>query len=84
MAERNAIKSLSNDKSIIIKEAYKGGTVVITDRKHYKTMAETLLLIKEYYQELSADPQKSNKIKIKSLLSKYKDCLTEKRNGLLS
>ena len=48
------------------------------DREHYKTMAKTLLLDEKYYQELSADPQKSDKIKYKSLLSKYKDCLTEK------
>ena len=48
------------------------------DRGHYKTMVETLLLDKEYYQELTADPQKSDKIKYKRLLNKYKDCLTEK------
>ena len=48
--------------------------VVIMDRGHYKTMVETLLLDTEYYQELSADPQKSDKIKYKRLLNKYKDC----------
>ena len=83
LAERNAIKSLSNDESIIIKEADKEGEVVIMDREHYKTMAETLLLDEEYYQELSADPQKSDKIKYKSLLSKYLDCLTEKEMDCL-
>ena len=49
------------------------------DREHYKTMAVTLLLDEEYYQEL----QKSDKRKYKSLLSKYKDCLTEKEMDYL-
>ena len=71
MAERNAVKLLSNDESFIIKEADKGGAVVIMDREHYKTMAETLLLDEEYYQELSADPQKSDKIKFSQILRHF-------------
>ena len=84
LAERNAIKSVANDESIIIKEADKGGAVVIMDREHYKTMAETLLMDEEYYQELSADPQKSDEIKYKKFLKQIRRLFNRKRNGLLS
>ena len=67
LAERNAKKS-----SAVIKEVDKGWAVVIMDREHYKIMDEILLLDKQYYQELSAGPQKSDKIRYKRLLIKYK------------
>lgn len=36
LAERNAIKSLANDKSVVIKEADQGGAIINMDRGHYK------------------------------------------------
>lgn len=83
LAERNAIKSLTNDKSVVIKEADKGGAVVIMDSEHHKTMIKRVLLDEEYYQEISVDPQKSDRIKYKRFLNKYKDCLTEKEMDYL-
>ena len=47
LAGRMAIKSLANDKSVVIKEADIGGSVVSMDRGHYKTIVETLILDKE-------------------------------------
>ena len=41
-SEANAIKSLQNDHTIIIKEADKGGATVIMDREHYLEMVETI------------------------------------------
>ena len=58
LAERNAIKSLANDQSIIIKEADKGGAVVIMDREHYKEIVENMFSDKKYYEKLDTDPQK--------------------------
>ena len=49
LAERNAIKSLANDQSIIFKEADKGGAVVIMDRERYKEKVEHMLSEKKYY-----------------------------------
>ena len=58
-AERNAIKSLANDQSIIIKEADTGGAVVIMDRERYIEKVEHMLSDKKkYYEKLDTDPQK--------------------------
>ena len=57
LAERKAIKSLANDKSVVIIEADKGGAVVIMDRGHYKTMVESR---KENPQKLTQLSSKSH------------------------
>ena len=51
MAERNAIKTLANNDSIIIKEADKGGAVVIMDKENYKKIVGTMLSYTEHYEE---------------------------------
>ena len=84
LPERNAIKSLANDQSIIIKEADKGGTVVIMDRENYKEIVKTMLSNEEYYKELHTDPQKTDRIKYNKFLKKYKDNLTQKEMDYLT
>ena len=69
--EANAIKSLQNDHTIIIKEADKGGATVIMDRKHYLEMVETTLNDKEYYEILTKDPHKETKLKYNKFLKKH-------------
>lgn len=76
--ERQAINSLANDTNIIIKEAYKGGAVVIMDTPHYKQMAEDILNDETYYKRLENDPQKMDRIHYNRLLEKHKGCLKEK------
>ena len=75
--QRAAIKSISRDDSIIIKEADKGGTVVILDKIHYKNMCESILMDNIYYKKLKSDPQKSNNLKYRKHLKKFKKCLTD-------
>lgn len=63
--QREAIKQLSEDRSIVIKEADKGGSVVIMDSEHYKTMAHDILNDNEYYEHLANDPCRTNTIAYK-------------------
>ena len=84
LAERNAIKSLANDQSIIIKEADKGGAVVIMDMEHYKEIVENMLSDKKYYEKLDTDPQKTDRIKYNKFIKNYKDNLTQKEFDYLS
>ena len=54
--EREALKSLRNDPSIIIKEANKGSAVVIWDREDYIREAMTQLGDKDVYSEIDDIP----------------------------
>ena len=77
-AERNAIKSLSSDKTIVIKEADKGGAVVVMDATHYKEMANNILEDPFYYNKIQNSPGKINHINYIRLLDKHSHCLREK------
>lgn len=77
-SERRAIKSLSQDKNIVIKEADKGGATVIMNSSHYQTMAEKILSDSTYYKKLDVDPQKLDRVNYNRLLVKHQQCLTEK------
>lgn len=76
--ERQGIKSLSQDNSIIIKEADKGGATVIMNSSHYQAMAEHILNDESYYKKLDIDPQKTDRITYNKVLMKHKSCFTEK------
>ena len=77
-SESNAIKSLQNDHSIIIKEADKGGATVIMDREHYKEMVENTLNDRGYYEVLETNPHKETKLKYNKFLKKNESKLTKK------
>ena len=53
--ERNALYSLRDDTSIIIKEADKGSGVVVWDREDYLAETKKQLDGKQVYQELRGD-----------------------------
>ena len=65
-------------KNIIIKEADKGGTVVVMNTSHYKNMAENILNDETYYKKIPNDPQKMDRIKYNRLLETHRKCLREK------
>ena len=81
--QREAIKRLSEDKSIVIKEADKGGSVVIMDSEHYKTMAYSTLNDHEYYEHLETNHHRTNMIAYRKLIDKHKTVLTEKEESYL-
>ena len=76
--QRHAINDLINNKNIIIKEADKGGAVVIMNTTHYKQMSDNILNDISYYKPLDKDPQKTERIQYNRLLNKHKTCLREK------
>ena len=55
--ERDALYSLKNDSSIIIKGADKGSAVVVWDREDYVKEAEKQLEDKAVYEEFPNDPE---------------------------
>jgi hypothetical protein len=57
-AEQDAIDHLTNDTSIVIKKADKGGMVTVMDRIQYTAEAHRQLNDDRYYQRLVIDPLK--------------------------
>ena len=55
-AEKEALQSLKNDNSIVIKEADKGSGVVVWDREDYIREASGQLGDSGVYEELTSDP----------------------------
>ena len=60
--ETEAIKTLANDTSIVIKEADKGGATIKMDQSHYKDMVENTLKDNKFYEKLYSDPSKAEKL----------------------
>ena len=58
--EQNALKDLRNDRSIIIKEADKGGGVItcIMDRDFYEDKISTMLQDTDFYLRISTTQEK--------------------------
>lgn len=50
LQEQNAIKSLKEDETIVIKEADKGGGIVIMNKKYYKTQILNMLQDDTFYK----------------------------------
>ena len=77
-SQRSALKALSEDQSIVIKEADKGGATVIMDRDYYQHKIEELLSDKEIYTELT-NGNEDEKImrKLKKLTKEHENELTK-------
>ena len=71
--ERQAIYSLRDDTSIIIKEADKGSGIVVWDREDYLAEARTQLKDKYVYQELKGNIVGPLEKIIKSVLRKVRN-----------
>ena len=57
--ENKVLESLTNDKSIIIEEADKGGAVAIMDLDNYETKIMEMFLNPEFYSETSENQNKT-------------------------
>ncbi|CAG2208988.1 unnamed protein product [Mytilus edulis] len=81
--EQDALKSLKDDDSIIIKEADKGGAIIIMDTDFYKEKVLEQLNDEEYYKQVTNNPDKATKKRLKKLIKDYDQCLTEKEIAYL-
>ncbi|CAG2236124.1 unnamed protein product [Mytilus edulis] len=81
--EQDALKSLKDDDSIIIKEADKGGAIIIMDTDFYKEKVLEQLNDEEYYKQITNNPDKATKKRLKKLIKDYDQCLTEKEIAYL-
>lgn len=54
--EKLALKSLRENTEIVIRQADKGGGVVVQDYEDYNAEATKILLDREYYSKISEDP----------------------------
>ena len=79
-----ALKTLINDKSIIIKKADKGGAVVILCKNHYESMIYAHLNDIKTYKKLDKNTDDKIYIKLKKLVEKHKSCFTSEEYAYLT
>ena len=82
-SEWNAIENLKNDDNIIIKEADKGGAVVIMDRDYYKSMCLSMLEDSKYYEKIQTYDSKEVMKKLETIVDKHGQKLTAKEADYL-
>ncbi|XP_075440576.1 protein-L-isoaspartate O-methyltransferase domain-containing protein 1 isoform X1 [Ascaphus truei] len=66
--ERHAVKTLKQNKNIIIRAADKGGGIVVLDYLYYKEEVKRQLADEETYMRLSRDPTLTYKADIDSII----------------
>ena len=78
-AERIALQELQNMENIVIKEADKGGALVIMDKNFYeeKMVLADHLSNTETYVKVGDDADKKAMKKLVKLVDKHSDCLTK-------
>ena len=81
--ERFAIDSLAKDTLIVIKEADKGGGIVIMNKEFYKTKLLEMLEDKSFYKLIENQTTKETMKKLKKVVSLLKEITRNERNYLL-
>ena len=81
--EWEAVKSLKDDNSIIIKQIIKGGASIIMNKENYESMVERILNDVAYYTKLNTNPEKDLQMKYIRFLKNYKSHMTEKEMDYL-
>ena len=64
--ETEAIKTLANDTSIVIKLVDKGGATIIMDQSHYKDMVKNTLNDKNFMKHLIVTQRKQKNLNIQN------------------
>ena len=77
-AERNALRELQNQQNIVIKEADKGGAMVIMNKNFYddKLVLDDHLLQTGTYAKVADDADKTTMKNLSKLIEKHSYCLT--------
>lgn len=78
--ERNALKEIQGNDQIIIKEADKGGALVIMDTAFYKEklVMKDHLNDKQTYRKVDSNSDKQSFNKMKEIIKEHAKCLTKK------
>ena len=82
--EENSLKSLSTDPDIIIKEADKGGAIVIMDKSYYEKKILDMLEDKSFYKKLPTNEDKQIMRDIKKTIQLFANNLTSKEKDYLT
>ena len=82
-AEKLALKRLQDDKSIIIKQADKGGAIVIMSSDYYQGLAEDQLSDTSFYSEIPENIDNRIMRRLTHLVTRNENSLTEKEADAL-
>ena len=77
-SERKGLNDLRNDNSIILKEADKGGSIIIMSKDYYKERVMEQLNDTEYYKQEAKNMDNIIHGKVKALVKKYSASFTPK------
>ena len=82
--EWEAIKSLKENDSIVIKEADKGGAVVVMKRTHYYSMVVKILQDEVTYKKTNENCDKKVFQDLEKLVAKFSNCLLKEEQYVLT
>ena len=82
--EWEAIKSLKENDSIIIKEADKGGAVVVMNKTHYYNIVVKILQDEETYKKTNENCDKKVFKDLEKLVTKFNNCLLKEEQDFLT
>lgn len=68
VSQQHAINNLQRDSTIIIKEADKGGAVVIMDKLHYREMVLNELTNSSFYRKLSTNEDRHTMLRVEKFI----------------
>lgn len=83
-SQKKALMELQNNSDLIIKEADKGGAIVLMDKEYYEEKIAEMLADTETYKEIPRSIDKDTMNKLKGLIHKYAHQLTEKEKDFLT
>lgn len=81
--EEQALKDLCDDDSIVIKEADKGGGVVVMNKAYYEVKILDMLNDPEYYKHVEENQEKKTLSKIKQFVNENLSNITTKERDYL-
>ena len=84
LAEKQALEELHNNQDIIIKQADKGGAVIIMNKDFYASKITEMLNNNTTYNEINNDAIDKSKTQIRNLVDKYNMCLKEEERDYLT
>ena len=82
-SQKQALNTLQKDTGIVIKEADKGGAIVIMDKNYYKEKILEQLNDRNFYREIDGNMDKTTMQVIGRLVTKYQNHITDKEQNFL-